>query len=128
MRLYGKFPALQGEISVVDSELALLSYKRKQILTTNLTETRDLGNEGQPYQPYLRAIRGVARGERMRNEDIGQEVKVVELREKIRESRMRWYVKPRKEEDEFVVRWSAERRETGTRNRGRRRKRWMDCV
>ena len=50
LRLYGKFPALQGEISVVDSELALLSYKRKQILTTNLTETRDLGNEGQPYQ------------------------------------------------------------------------------
>ena len=31
------------------------------------------------------------------------------------------------EKEEFV-RWSAERRETGTRKRGRRRKRWMDCV
>ena len=49
----------------------------------------------------------------MRNEDIRQEV-----REKIRERRLRWYghVK-RKEEDEFV-RWSAARRETGTRNGG----------
>ena len=28
--------------------LALLSYKRKQILTKNLTETRDLGKEGWP--------------------------------------------------------------------------------
>ena len=64
----------------------------------------------------------------MRNEDIRQEVKVAELREKIRESRLRWYghVK-RKEEDEFV-RWSAERRETGTRKRRRPKKRWMDCV
>ena len=37
----------------------------------------------------LRAIRRVTRRERMRNEDIGQEVKVAELREKIRESRLR---------------------------------------
>ena len=75
----------------------------------------------------LRAIRGVTR-RRMRNEDIRQRVKVVELREKIRESKLRWYghVK-RKEKDEFV-RWSAEVREMGTRKRGRPRKRWMDCV
>ena len=53
------------------------------------------------------------------------------MREKIRESRLRWYghVK-RKEEDEFV-RWSAECRDRetqGTRKRGRPRKRWADCV
>ena len=35
----------------------------------------------------LRAIRGVTTRERMRNEDISQ---VAELREKIRESRLRW--------------------------------------
>ena len=35
----------------------------------------------------LLAIRGVTRRERMRNEDISQ---VAELREKIRESRLRW--------------------------------------
>ena len=52
MRLYGKFPAPLGEISVVNSEIpprrAVLSYKRKQILTKNLTETRDLGKEASP--------------------------------------------------------------------------------
>ena len=42
----------------------------------------------------------------MRNEDIRQELKVAELREKIRERRLRWcgHVK-RMEENEFV-RWS----------------------
>jgi hypothetical protein len=39
---------------------------------------------------YLQAIRGVTRRERMRNVDIRQELKVTELREKIRESRGRW--------------------------------------
>ena len=44
VRLYGKFPVLLGEISVVNSEipprrgLELLSYKRKQILSKNLTD------------------------------------------------------------------------------------------
>ena len=61
----------------------------------------------------LRAIRGVTRRERMRNEDIRQELKVAELKEKIRECRLRWYghVK-RMGENEFVS-WSSEYREQG---------------
>ena len=76
----------------------------------------------------LRAIRGVTRRERMRNEDIRQELKVAELREKIRECRLRWYGHVKRMEENEFVRWSAERREPGTRRRGRPRKRWMGCV
>ena len=65
----------------------------------------------------LRAIRGVTRRERMRNEDIRQELKVAELREKIRECRLRWYGHVKRMEENKFVRWSAERREPGTRRR-----------
>ena len=37
-------------LALLGPALALLSYKRKQILSNNLTETRDLGKEGYPYQ------------------------------------------------------------------------------
>ena len=76
----------------------------------------------------LRAIRGVTRRERMRNEDIRQELKVAELKEKIRECRLRWYGHVKRMEENEFVRWSAERREPGTRRRGRPRKRWIGCV
>ena len=66
--------------------------------------------------------------ERMRNEDIRQELKVAELREKIRECRLRWYGHVKRMEENEFVRWSAERSEPGTRRGGRPRKRWMDCV
>ena len=38
----------------------------------------------------LRAIRGVSLRDRMRNEDIRQETKVRQLRDKIQESKLRW--------------------------------------
>ena len=76
----------------------------------------------------LRAIRGVTRRERMRNGDIRQEMKVAELRENIRECRLTWYGHVKRMEENEFVRWSAERREPGTRKRGRPRKRWIGCV
>ena len=74
----------------------------------------------------LRAIRGVTRRERMRNEDIRWELKMADLREKIRECRLRWYGHVKRMEENEFIRWSAERSEPGTRKRGRPRKRWMD--
>ena len=46
--VYGKCPTLLGEISVVNSEIppGRAGPPLKQILTKNLTETRDLGKEG----------------------------------------------------------------------------------
>ena len=76
----------------------------------------------------LLTIRGATRRDRMRNEDIRQELKVTELREKIRECRLRWYGHVKRMEQNEFVRWAAERKEPGTRKRGRPRKRWMDCV
>ena len=76
----------------------------------------------------LRAIKGVTRRERMRNEDIRQELKVTELTEKIQESRLRWYGHVKRMEENEFVRWAVECGQPGTRKRGRLRKRWMDCV
>ena len=89
---------------------------------------RDVGNEGRTGDiiessidevRYLRAIRGVIRRERMRNEDIRKEVKVVET----------WQCDHVKitEKNEYV-RWLAGRRITGTKKTGRLRKRWVDFV
>ena len=56
-------------------------------------------------------------------QDIRQELKVAEkLREKIRECRLRWYGHVKRMEENEFVRWSAKRREPGTRRRGRPRK------
>ena len=76
----------------------------------------------------LRAIRAVTRQERMRNVDIRQELKGTELREKIRESRQRWYGHVKRMEVKDLVRWAMERKEPGTRSRGRPINRWMDCA
>ena len=57
----------------------------------------------------------VTRRERMRNEDIRQELKVAELKEKIRECRLRWYGHVKRMEENEFVRWSG-----GTRNKEER--------
>ena len=58
----------------------------------------------------------------MSNEDKRQELKVVELRETIREFRLRWYGHVKRIEDNDFVRWSGKHREPGTMRRGRPRK------
>ena len=58
---------------------------------------------------YLGAIRGVTRRDRMRNEDIRWELKMADLREKIRECRLRWYGHVKRMEENEFIRWSAER-------------------
>jgi hypothetical protein len=69
---------------------------------------------------------GVTRQERIRNVNIRQEL--TELREKIWESRLRWYGHMKRMKVKELVRWAMEHKEPGTRSRGRPRKRWMDCI
>lgn len=76
----------------------------------------------------LRATTSVTRRERMRNMVIRQELKVLDLREKIRESRLRWNEHVKIVEGKELVRWVMKRKKPGTRSRGRPRKRWIDCV
>ena len=69
---------------------------------------------------YIYIHKAGIEGGRTEREDMRMQTEVVWTREEY------GHVK-RMEENEFV-RWSAERREPGTRRSARRRKRWMGCV
>ena len=68
----------------------------------------------------LRAIRGVTRRDRMTNEEVRRDgAGVVQMRDKVQESRLRWYGHVRKCEDDEMIKWAADREEEGKRPRGR---------
>ena len=76
----------------------------------------------------LRAIRGVTRRDRMMNEGVRRDVGVVQMSDKVQESRLRWYGHVRRCEDDEMIKWAADRVEEGKRPRGRPRQRWKDCI
>ena len=77
----------------------------------------------------LRWSVGVTRRDRIRNEYIRGIVKVVEVSKKIQESRMRWYGHlKRRDGEEHVGREAMEMEVEGTRERGRPKTRWKDCI
>ena len=75
----------------------------------------------------LRVIAGTTRGERRRDDNIRQHVKVRRLGEKIKKARVRWFGHIRRREP-HITRRVMEGTKDGKRPRGRPRKRWMDCV
>ena len=77
---------------------------------------------------YLRATRGVSLFDHMRNDDIRQEVGVIGIREKVQESRLRWYGHVQRMDDQSLVRWAMEMKVDGRRRRGRPKKRWKDNI
>ena len=76
----------------------------------------------------LRVIAGTTRGERRRDDDIRQQVKVRRLGEKIKKARVRWFGHVRRREPHHITRRVMEGTKDGKRPHGRPRKRWMDCV
>ena len=75
----------------------------------------------------LRRIKGVTLRDRLKSVDIGKELGVSSIQEKITEMRLRWYGHmQRMEENE--VRAVGDMRVPGKRPRGRPRGRWMDGV
>jgi len=75
----------------------------------------------------LRWSLGLTRLDKIRNEDIRGRVKVGKLKEKIRETRMKWLGHILRREEDYVGR-RVRQLEVGKRRRGRPRRSWKDCV
>ena len=69
----------------------------------------------------LRVIRGATSRDRMTNEEVRRDVGVVQMRDKVQESRLRWYGHVRRCEEDKMIKWAADREEVGKRPRGRPR-------
>ena len=76
----------------------------------------------------LRAISGVTRRDRIMNEEVPRNVDVVQMRDKVQESRLRWYGHVRRCEDDEMIKWAADKEEEGKKPRGNPRQRWKNCI
>ena len=76
----------------------------------------------------LRRIRGVTRLDRLRNDDIRQELGVENIITKVRQSRLRWYGHLLRMEEGNAVKKMWETEIDGRRPRGRPLKRWKENV
>ena len=76
----------------------------------------------------LRWIAGVSRREMLRNEEIRERCGIVDIAEKMREARLRWFGHMERREAEEPARMAMEFEVEGSRMRGRPRKRWQDVV
>ena len=64
----------------------------------------------------------------MRNDDIGEKLKVENITERCRKARLRWFGHVKRRDQEYVGRKTLEMVPPGRRKRGRPKQRWMDCV
>ena len=76
----------------------------------------------------LRWIMGVSLREHRRSEDIRREAKIVNIREKARENRLRWAGHVWRREAEDPIRRAYEMNVKGKRSRGRQKMRWNDVI
>ena len=76
----------------------------------------------------LRWAYGVTRLDKIRNENIRNEMKVTELHKKIQEKRLGWYGHLMRREEGHIGKRVLKMEVTGRRRRGRPERRWMDCV
>ena len=74
----------------------------------------------------LRRILGVSMKDKIRNEEIRKRCEVVDIIEKVREARLRWYGHIGRKDAAEPVRSIMEMEIKG--NRGQLKKRWMDCI
>ena len=75
----------------------------------------------------LRGVTGHSPLEHKRNEDIRNEAQVRNIREKIEESRLRWFGHVM-QRDNGILKEAWEYQVKDSRPRGRPKKRWRDCV
>ena len=76
----------------------------------------------------LRWIAGVSRSRMLRNEEIRERCGIVDIVEKMREARLRWFGHIERSGAEEPAIMAMEFEVEGSRMRGRPRKRWRDLV
>ena len=76
----------------------------------------------------LRWILGISLKDKIRNEEIRRRCGVVDIAEKVRETRLKWYGQITRRDNGEPVRDILELDIKGNRGRGRPKKRWIDCV
>jgi hypothetical protein len=77
---------------------------------------------------FLREIIGKTRRDRIRNDDIREQLKVEDIKIDIEKNRLRWYGHVMRKADERIPKRMLEMKLRGRRPRGRPRTRWMDQV
>ena len=102
-------------IILYGAETWTMNKKEEKILET--TEMR-----------MLRRIRGVTRTDRMRNQDLRNELGISNIKDKVREKRLGWYGHVQRMEEDNQVKKIVKMEVAGKRPRGRPRARWMDRV
>jgi hypothetical protein len=75
---------------------------------------------------FLREIIGKTRRDRIRNDDIREQLKVDNIKIDIEKNRLRWYGHIMRMADERIPKRTLEMKLRGRRPRGRPRTRWMD--
>ena len=76
----------------------------------------------------LRWILGVSLKDKIRNDEIRRRCGVVNIAEKVKEARLRWYGHVFRRSEEVPIRSIMELTIESNRGRGRPKKRWLDCV
>jgi len=76
----------------------------------------------------LRWILGVSLKDKLRNEDIRNRLEVVNIKEKVREARLRWFGHVERQDADCFVKRIMKAEVVGRRSRGRQKKRWRDKI
>ncbi len=76
----------------------------------------------------LRWILGITLKDRKRNEDIRQMTGVINISEKIREARLRWFGHIVRRDEDNIIKRAMVMPVTGKRSRGRQKLRWYDTI
>lgn len=102
----------------------ILIYAAESWTLTSRQESRIQASE----MKFLRSMIGKTRKDRMRNEDVRNEVGIGKLTERIEKSKLRWFGHVKRMEENRIPRQMLEAKLEGKRPRGRPRTRWIESV
>ena len=90
------------------------------------TREKELRLLGKTEMKMSRWIMGITLRDHKRNVDIRKKLGVIDIREKVKETRLRWFGHVKRSNS--YIRTVYEKPVEGKRSRGRQKMRWRDCV